>query len=116
MLKKLGAVAASTAAGMLLLGGVASAAPAPVEVVEDEEFGQVGLLNLNNIDILHNVNAVLGVCDNNINVLGVQVPIQDSLDGIAVPILSPGETEAEGEVSDPCATGGIVDGGTSQEN
>jgi hypothetical protein len=47
-------------------------------------------------------------------VLGVQVPIHDSLNGIGVPILSPGASEAEGESPYNCASSGLADGGTSQ--
>jgi hypothetical protein len=119
MLKKIGFVAATMAAGAFLTGGIASAG-----TPDDEGHGhhghdiseQVGLANLNNIDVLHNVNGTLGVCDNDINVLGVQVPIRDSLNGIGVPILSPGAHEASGESPDNCAAGGVLDGGTSQHN
>ncbi|MEV6911262.1 hypothetical protein [Amycolatopsis sp. NPDC051071] len=122
MLKKIGFVAAAAAAGAFLTGGIASAG-----TPDDEGHGhhghhgydiseQVGLLNLNNTDVLHNVNATLGVCDNDVNVLGVQVPIRDSLNGIGVPILSPGAHEASGESPYNCAAGGVLDGGTSQHN
>ncbi|WET77412.1 hypothetical protein P3102_25420 [Amycolatopsis sp. QT-25] len=112
MLKKIGFVAAAMAAGAFIGGGVASA-DAPDDY---DHSGQLGLVNLNNIDALHNVNAALGVCGNDVNVLGVQVPIRDSLNGIGVPILSPGAHEASGESPYNCAAGGIADGGTSQDN
>ncbi|MEU3622829.1 hypothetical protein BS329_09330 [Amycolatopsis coloradensis] len=119
MLKKIGFVTAAVAAGAFLTGGIASAG-----TPEEEGHGhpthdvseQVGLANLNNLDVLHNVNAVVGVCDNNVNVLGVQVPIQDSLNGIGVPILSPGEHEASGDSPSNCAAGSVLDGGTAQHN
>ncbi|MEV7097905.1 hypothetical protein AB0M80_34155 [Amycolatopsis sp. NPDC051045] len=115
MLKKVGFVTAAMAAGAFLAGGVAVAdTPGGFDHHDGGHTGQLGLLNLNNTDVLHNVNAVLGVCDNDINVLGVQVPIHDSLNGIGVPILSPGEHEASGESPYNCASGGIADGGTSQ--
>lgn len=118
MLKKFGTVALATAAGLMALGGAASAAPVVgnVDSVDHGQFGQVGLLNLNNTDVLHNVNAVVGACDNNINVLGVQVPIEDVANGLNVPILSPGESEAVSASPDVCASGGIIDGGTGQNN
>ncbi|WNV83931.1 hypothetical protein [Umezawaea sp. Da 62-37] len=118
MLKKLGAVAAATAAGMVMLGGMASASPVVgnTDSIDHSDFNQVGLLNLNNTDILHNVNAVVGVCDNNINVLGVQVPVEDVANGLNVPILSPGVSGAQSQSPDLCATGGILDGGTGQNN
>jgi len=115
MLKKIGFVTAAMAAGAFLAGGVAAAGtPDGHDHHHGGHTGQLGLLNLNNTDVLHNVNAVLGVCDNNVNVLGVQVPVQNSLNGIGVPILSPGEHEASGENPENCASGGIADGGTSQ--
>ncbi|WP_410571278.1 hypothetical protein [Amycolatopsis sp. cmx-4-61] len=115
MLKKVGFVTVAMAAGAFLAGGVASAGtPDGYDHHHSGHSEQLGLLNLNNTDVLHNVNAVLGVCSNDINVLGVQVPIHDSLNGIGVPILSPGEHEAEGESPYNCASGGLADGGTSQ--
>jgi hypothetical protein len=119
MIKKIGLITAALATGAFLTGGIASADT-------PDDYGQVGLVNLSNTDVLHNVNVVPGICDNNINVLGVQVPIHDSLNGIDVPILSPGGDdadeeadgghEADGESPDNCAAGAISDGGTSQGN
>jgi hypothetical protein len=116
VLKKIGFVTAATAAGLIMMGGIASADAGGSADEPAEGYDQVGLLNLNNTDVLHNVNAVLGVCDNNINVLGVQVPVEDIANGVALPILSPGDPAAAGETPDPCASGGIVDGGTEQDN
>jgi hypothetical protein len=119
MLKKIGFVAAAMAAGAFLTGGIAAAG------TPDEDHGhhhghdysgQLGLLNLSNTDALHNVNVTPGICDNEVNVLGVQVPVRDSLNGIGVPILSPGESEAAGESPYNCAAGAVADGGTSQDN
>lgn len=115
MLKKMGFVAAGAAAGMMLLGGVASASESHHHD-RDADENQVGLVNVNNLDALHNVNAAVGVCKDNINVLGVQVPIQDALKGIGVPILSEGDNAASGEDPFNCASGGVEDGGTSQHN
>ncbi|MEV6908728.1 hypothetical protein [Amycolatopsis sp. NPDC051071] len=117
MLKKIGFVAAAMAAGAFIGGGVASA-DTPDDIYDHgyDLSDQVGLANVNNTDILHNVNAVVGVCGNDVNVLGVQVPIRDSLNGIGVPILSPGEHEASGASPYNCASGGVTDGGTSQGN
>ncbi|MCS7479856.1 hypothetical protein ACFFQW_18945 [Umezawaea endophytica] len=129
MLKKMVSVAAATAAGMVMLGGMASAttgAPADHhhhddvvgndQSVDQSDFAQVGLVNLNNTQALQNVNAVVGACDNNINVLGVQVPIEDVANGIDVPVLSPGSNEADSVSPDICGSGGIVSGGTGQSN
>jgi hypothetical protein len=125
MLKKIGFVAAVVAGGAFLAGGVA-AADTPDGHHHGrhhghhyggyDHTGQVGLVNLNNTDVLHNVNATLGLCGNDINVLGVQVPIHDSLNGLGVPVLSPGSHEANGESPYNCASGGLADGGTSQGN
>lgn len=38
-------------------------------------------MNLNNLDVLHDVNGTLGICDSNVNVLGVQVAVRDALNG-----------------------------------
>lgn len=123
MLKKIGFVTAGVAAGMVMMSGFASAESAEAKgdvpgVGYDVDGGnsQVGLLNLNNTDVLHNVNAVLGVCDNNVNVLGVQVPIDDVANGLGVPILSPGAHDAVNATPYNCASAGIVDGGSIQDN
>ncbi|MEV7550388.1 hypothetical protein AB0N89_12250 [Amycolatopsis sp. NPDC089917] len=118
MLKKIGFVVASMAAGAFITGGVAAAdTPGDYDVYDGHDLsGQVGLVNLNNIDALHNVNGTLGVCGNDVNVLGVQVPIRESLNGVGVPVLSPGAHEAEGNSPYNCAAGGVLDGGTSQNN
>ncbi|MGW4485652.1 hypothetical protein ACWEOE_17655 [Amycolatopsis sp. NPDC004368] len=122
MLKKIGFITATMAAGAFLCGGIA-AADTPGHHGHHghphggyDHSGQVGLVNLNNTDVLHNVNGTLGLCGNDVNVLGVQVPIRDSLHGIGVPILSPGENEASGESPYNCAAGGLLDGGSSQDN
>ncbi|MET8998456.1 hypothetical protein [Amycolatopsis sp. Hca4] len=116
MLKKIGFVAAAMAAGAFVTGGIAAAGTPDEELGHHgyDHTGQVGLVNLNNTDALHNVQGTLGLCHNNINVLGVQVPVQESLNGIGVPILSPGASEAEGETPYNCASSGLADGGTSQ--
>lgn len=114
MIKQLGFVATTLAAGMAILGGSASAAEAGGAPVDHN--GQLGLANVTNLDAVHNLNAVGGLCDNNVNVLGVQVPVRDVAQGIGVPVLSPGEHEASGETPYNCAGGGIVDGGTAQGN
>ncbi|MEV4054804.1 hypothetical protein AB0J55_26705 [Amycolatopsis sp. NPDC049688] len=114
MLKKVGFVTAAVAAGAFLAGGVAAAGTPDGHDHHGGHTSQFGLLNLSNTDLLHNVNATLGLCDNDINVLGVQVPLHDSLNGIGVPILSPGSHEAEGESPYNCASSGLADGGTDQ--
>ncbi|MCT2582932.1 hypothetical protein [Actinophytocola gossypii] len=116
MLKKIGFATAGVAAGMVMLGGVAAAEGAEEYYQGDESYDQVGLLNLNNTDVLHNVNVNVGVCDNNINVLGVQVPIEDALNGVGIPVLSPGAHEAESVSPENCASASIEDGGTIQDN
>jgi hypothetical protein len=115
MLKKIGFVTAALAAGAFLSGGIA-AADTPDGHDGDDYSSQAGLLNLNNTDILHNVNVTPGICGNDVNVLGVQVPIRHSLNGIGVPILSPGENDADGDSPYNCASGAVVDGGTGQGN
>jgi hypothetical protein len=86
VLKKAGVIAAA-AAGLMMLG-----APAFADV-NSAHNGQVGLINLNDIDIAKdiNLNVIAGVCGNNVGVLGA-----------AVPILSP-------QITESCAAGGIDD-------
>ncbi|MDQ7807314.1 hypothetical protein Q5425_26560 [Amycolatopsis sp. A133] len=111
MIKQLGFVTTALAAGLAAFGGAASAADFSVPADHSEQFG---LANVQSLDALHNVNVVGAVCDNNINVLGVQVPLHDVAEGIDVPILSPGAHEAEGSTPSNCASGSIADGGTAQ--
>ncbi|MEV4058425.1 hypothetical protein AB0J55_45070 [Amycolatopsis sp. NPDC049688] len=117
MIKQFGFVATALAAGMAVLGGSASATTVNVAghpVDSTDQFGLIG--NVQNLDAVHNLNIVGGVCDNDINVLGVQVPLHDVANGIGVPVLSPGEHAAEGESPYNCASGSIADGGTTQGN
>jgi hypothetical protein len=103
VLKKAGVVAAA-AAGLLMLAGPAFAGGEGMGEghghghdygygTNGTHNGQVGLVNLNDIDIVKdiNLNAVLGACGNNVGVLGA-----------AVPILSP-------QITGTCAAGGIMD-------
>jgi hypothetical protein len=119
MIKKIGFVTAGVAAGMVMLSSFASAegvhvaGPGPGG---EEGNNEVGLVNVNNVDALHNVNVNVGVCDNNINVLGVQVPVEDVANGIDLPLLSPGYNEAEGATPENCASATAEDGGTFQDN
>jgi hypothetical protein len=116
LIKQLGFVATTLAAGMAILGGSASAAGITVTGHPIDHNDQVGLANVQNLDALHNVNGTVGICDNNVNVLGVQVPVRDVAQGIDVPVLSPGESEASGETPFNCAGSGAEDGGTAQGN
>jgi hypothetical protein len=124
MIKKIGLVAAVAAAGMVLFGGMASATSYPsadhdghnhTAVGNSSLDGQAGLVNLNNLDLLHNVNIPVGVCRNNVNVLGIQATLDHIADGLNIPILSPGQNAATGG-SESCAAGAINDGGTDQRN
>ena len=93
MLKKTGLVAVA-AAGLLMLGAPAFAGEGGHgHGVNNAHNGQVGLINLNDIDILKdiNLNVVAGACGNNVGILG-----------LALPILSP-------QVTGSCAAGGIID-------
>ncbi|MET1076003.1 MAG: hypothetical protein ABWY11_25380 [Umezawaea sp.] len=84
--------------------------------IDSSELAQVGLVNLNNTDVLHNTNVIAGACDNNINVLGVQVPVEDVANGLDVPVLSPGQNGASSVSPDICGQGGIIDEGIGQNN
>ena len=125
MIKKIGAALALAAAGVALTGGVASATTTPLG--HDHGYGHMpgyghghhsqGILSddLNNIDILHNVNVSPGLCDDNVNVLGVQVPVQHSLDGLALPLLSPGADTSAGEGPYVCSASSVA-GDSAQGN
>ncbi|MEC3977315.1 hypothetical protein [Amycolatopsis sp. H20-H5] len=115
MLKKICVLAAGSAACMVLLGGVASAGE-PGGHEGHHNDGQVGLVNSNNLDVLHNVNGTLGFCDNDVNVLGVQVPVRHSGNGLGIPLLSPGLSAADSEQATNCASGGIESDGSSQHS
>ncbi|MCG8919231.1 hypothetical protein L6E12_25960 [Actinokineospora sp. PR83] len=84
--------------------------------VDSSELSQVGLINLDNTSLAHNVNVIASVCDNNINVLGVQVPVEELLNGVQAPVGSAGEHENEGIATDICGQGGILDNGIGQSN
>ncbi|ALG06592.1 hypothetical protein [Kibdelosporangium phytohabitans] len=83
-MRKLAVVVAATA-GLLTLGGPAFAD----SVIEDHAAPQIGLLNLQGIDIAKDINAVL-----NVGVCGTQA--------LAIPIISPVGVGS-------CASGGIDD-------
>ena len=108
MLKKVGFAAAAIAAGVTVLGGAATASATELGHRHyDGDTDQSALANLNNLDLAHNVNVAAGVCKDNINVLGVQVPVQDVAKGISVPILSEGESDAAGEDPENCSSSNV---------
>jgi hypothetical protein len=113
-LKQIVVGAAAIAAGLVPFSGVASADPGHPYAGSHDGDGQIGLVNANNVDVLHNVNVNVGVCDNNVNVLGVQVPVEDVANGVGVPIASPGASDAVGATPDNCASSDTADGGTYQ--
>jgi hypothetical protein len=114
VLKELIVGAAAIAAGLVPLSGVASA-DADQYAGGRDGGDEIGLLNLANVDALHNVNVTGGVCDNNINVLGVQVVLEDVANGLALPVFSP-DNNVEDDTADPenCASSDAQDGGTVQ--
>ncbi len=116
MLKQFIVGAAAIAAGVIPLSGVASADSGLPFASDRTDDGEIGLVNVDNVDGLHNVNGTVGFCDNNVNVLGVQVPVEDVANGVGVPVASPGASEAIGATPDNCASGDTSDGGTVQED
>jgi hypothetical protein len=108
--------AAAIAAGVIPFSGVASADEGLPFAADRGGDGEIGLVNVDNIDVLHNVNGTLGLCDNNINVLGVQVPVEDVANGIGVPVASPGASDAVGATPENCASSAATDGGTVQND
>jgi hypothetical protein len=89
VLKKAGIVAVA-AAGILMLNGPAFAAQGDARD-NNAQNSQLGLINLNDINILKDIdlNVIAGLCNNNLGILG-----------LALPILSPQGTQN-------CAGGGI---------
>jgi hypothetical protein len=87
MVKKAGIIAAA-AAGLMILG-----APAFADDVNNTHNGQLGLVNVNDVDIAKDINAnvPVGACNNNVGVLAV-----------IVPVLSP-------QTAGSCSSGAIVD-------
>jgi hypothetical protein len=100
VIKQLGIVATALAAGLAAFGGVASATSVTVAGQPVDKTDQFGLLNLHDLDTLHSVNVVGSACDDEVNVLGVQVPLHDV-------------GQFDGESPDNCAGGTISDGGTA---
>jgi hypothetical protein len=119
MLKKIGFVTAGVATGMAMLSGFASAEGAHAQGYwpgDEDEGSEIGLVNVSNVDVLHNVNATAGVCDNNINVLGVQVVLEDVANGLALPILAENEQDSDTATPENCASSSSEDGGSVQDN
>ncbi|MFI7672280.1 hypothetical protein [Actinophytocola sp. NPDC049390] len=115
MLKKLIVGAAAVAAGVIPFSGVAAADSGLPFANDRDGDGEVGLVNLNNVDGLHNVSGTVGICDNNVNVLGVQVPVEDVGNGIGVPVASPGASDAQSAAPENCAAVDGSSGGSVQE-
>jgi len=105
--------AAAIAAGVVPFAGMASAAPFPGA---GDDGDQVGVANLNNLDVIHNLNATVGICDNNLNVIGVQVPVEDVANGLGVQALASGENGVTSALPESCAATQNTDGGTFQAN
>lgn len=122
MLKKIGTVVVATAAGVVMLGGMASASEGDCGdacradgtigqdgSVDQRQRRQVGLVNVNGTSVAENVNVVGAVCDNEINALGVQVSVKNVLNGAAVPVAAPGYHETVSSSPDFCAMSGNLD-------
>lgn len=120
MLNQLVAGAATIVTGMVSFAGVASAEGGSVARDYDADFDagneQVGLVNVNDLEVLHDANLSAGLCDNNVSVFVVQVPIEEVANGIGVPVGSPGDSEAIGLTPENCAAGSLLNGGTVQGN
>ncbi|TDV51910.1 hypothetical protein [Actinophytocola oryzae] len=116
MIKKIGFATLGAAAGMVMLSGFASAEGThaggfPGASGDDN---QVGLVNANNVDVLHNVNVNVGVCDNTIGVGAVQVPVDHALNGLGLNLLSSGTNTGASAAPESCAANENTDGGTFQ--
>jgi hypothetical protein len=91
MLKRVAAVTAVTAGLMMVAAPAFAGVPGHHPGGKGEHVKQIGLVNVNDVDILRNVNVVLGACGNNVSAVG-----------ITVPVLSPNPSTG-------CAAGGIKD-------
>ncbi|GAB3443947.1 hypothetical protein [Actinophytocola sediminis] len=116
MLQKLIVGTAAIAAGMVSFGGIASASDAGSVSDDRDEVTQVGLVNVNNVHVLNNVNVVGGLCELNAGVLGVQVSAEEVANGVVAPVASPGSSDAIGVKPMNCASGTLTIGGTVQDN
>lgn len=96
MLKKIGFATVGAVAGMIMMSGVASA---------EDEVDVPGLINLEGISVLNNLNLNAGICNNTVSVLGVLVGIENVLNGLNLPELPevPGD-ETRGEPVSNCAS------------
>lgn len=101
MIKQLGFVATALAAGLAAFGGSASATDITVATHPVDQDNQFGLANAQNLHAVRNLDLVGGVCKDTVNVLGVQVPLQDT-------------AQFAGSSPENCAGGGGSDGGTAQ--
>jgi hypothetical protein len=104
--KKAAIIAATT--GALMLAGSPAFAGEYEGGDDNNQTGQVGLLNVN--DVLNEPNV--GLCDLNVNVLAVQV--QDTLNGngLALPVLAAGSPAANETVSpETCVADTEIDSG-----
>lgn len=112
MLKKIG-LATVAAAGIAMVGSPAFADVPGYGSSVDNNDHQNGLVNVDKVDVAHNVNVPVGLCGDDVNVLGVQVPVRANglLNGL--PILSPRSPSANnGAAPQVCASGvvGSADG------
>jgi len=96
VLKK-SAIVAAVAAGFMMIGSPAFATQGG-HWDGGDDTGQLGLINVD--DVLNDNNV--GVCGNNVNVLGVQVA--DALNGLGltVPILTGASQAESGSAPDTC--------------
>ena len=107
-----------------MLGGVASAstsacddacrgegATGQSDGVDHGKRHQIGLVNMNGTNTLRNADTVGALCDNDIDVLGVQVPVEDVANGVQVPLAAAGSDASVDASPDFCSMSGVVDQG-----
>jgi hypothetical protein len=118
VLKKIGFVAAFAAGSLAVLGGTASADPSGDrgDRPGHDSTEQVGLLNLQNTQVLQDVEVPIGICNNSINILAISVQAHEVLEDIAVPILNPGggDVDSVSPEHDSC-TSNSEQGSTSDQ-
>ncbi|WP_370876705.1 hypothetical protein [Amycolatopsis thermophila] len=97
MLKK-SAIVAAAAAGFMMIGSPAFATQGGGHWDDGGDTGQLGLVNVD--DVLNDNNV--GVCDNQVNVLGVQVADALNGAGLTVPVLTGASESDSGHAPDTC--------------
>ncbi|HEX6340927.1 hypothetical protein [Umezawaea sp.] len=124
MFKKIGAVVVTAAAGMGVMGGVASAstdfcgdyclAEDPADRAENigpEYHYRAGLVFVNGEDVVRSTSFSNAFCGNDVDAAGVRSPAGDAVDGVDFPVMAPGQHQPVNASPDFCSVSGTIDQG-----